>query len=1064
MNIKNNNAPKQGASVENVAVPQFKKTVDEITGARECGKRYSAACSALEGARNKAAAVMGKKGGAGSSAAGAAQREVELARSLCASVERDVRAQYGAAVQGTTLVSPRSFVAFYDLLGELFRGGASLESDYRRTRDDCSDFCAEYVRAEGDGATSSQALSSDTLSEPDAEGDGAADADDALLQNAQDSLDLVTKTNRKYCLFLEGYHDVLARLQQDLAGTKIAPTDVGRLAKAAADMRERHAEFERALQAVRAEDALVPAFARALQALPAALAEPYKRYFEAAAPVEYLLTKHQKNRVVRAAQRLYEQRCVQTGLVQESWAGVVAYPARYPDAVAAAVRDLLSRVPGENPAWEPLKIAQERLCALCDTVKDAKARAGHVRDLLNLRDRLPDEKNLVSAARVFCAEGNLACVSATSASTIGAPPSSGGGAGGAPGGGGPGMPSSSSSPPPPLPGSGALSPASPRHNLLVPMPLPAIGGAAGAAGAGASAGASAGGEECVTIGHTYFTFLFTDMILFCVPKKKGSPEKGYQAVQRFATRSLTFQEEPSEKLALRLSHATGSLVFTVGTQAEFDYWTDELGKAITQRNQCVVFGVALDKLMERTPELLVPRVLADAAEYLEAHAKDAEGIFRLSVSTNLLVEYQEMIDSGKPVSYTDAYCAASIIKSWLRALPEPLLTRPLYDAWIRAQSDPQSLHDCVLKLPRHNRFVLSALIRLLKDISAYSSVTRMTSNNLAIVIAPNILYRAGDEMNISQGPTTVVDTLITDYDKIFYDTQEVETRVTELAKEVARSRRNTLRRRASSYTIAGDFAASGPGSPVSPVAPMPTAASSSAASGKKRLALNVQTGPSTTTSSSTAPAPSSPALASLFVRAPPSSAQQQSQAVDVPPPASPPPPSSPASASAPLSSSQVSAAVSDLMRYTGADKPQEEESGSSATAEDVPPPPLPDAPAGGAAPAGGGEFDVSDITLPSGSPASSPRDDSEAIPPPPLPPDAARSGRHQGKSSRPRARRTSTDDPDRRSMRHRSHRSKKDADADADSIPPPPADATPDADAAPAAADADAPIPPPPLP
>ena len=1055
--------------MENVAVPQFKKTVDDITAARDCGKRYRAACSALEGARNKAAAAVGKKGGAGSSAAGAAQREVELARSLCASVERDVRAQYGVAQRSAKLVSPRSFVAFYDLLGELFRSGASLESDYRRPRDDFSDFCAESARADGgDGTTSSQALSSDTLSEPDGDGDGDADAEDALLQNAQDSLDLVRKTDHKYCQFLEGYHEVLARLQSDLAGTRIAPTDVAKLAKAAADMRARHLEFEQTLDAVRADDALVPAFAKAVTALPATLTEPYKRYFEAAAPVEYLLTKHQKNRVVRAAQKLYEQRCVQTGLVQESWAGVVAYPARYPDAVAAAVRDLLSRVPGENAAWEPLKIAQERLSAFCDTVKDAKARAGHVRDLLNLRDRLPDEKNLVSAARVFCAEGNLVCVSATSASTIGAPP-------GAPGGGGAGGSAGASgaaAPPPPLPGADTLSPASPRHSLVPGLPPAlAIGGLAGGAG-------SAGGEESVTIGHTYFTFLFTDMILLCVPKKKGSPEKGYQTVQRFATRSLTFQEEPSEKLAFRLSHATGSLVFTVGTQAEFDYWTDELTKAVTQRNQCVVFGVALDKLMERTPELLVPRVLSDAAEYLETHAKDAEGIFRLSVSTSLLVEYQEMIDSGKPVSYTDAYCAASIIKSWLRALPEPLLTRPLYKDWIDAQSDPARLHDCVLRLPKHNRFVLSALIRLLKDISAYSSVTRMTSNNLAIVIAPNILYRAGDEMNISQGPTTVVDTLITDYDKIFYDTQEVETRVTELAKEVARSRRNTLRRRASSYTIAGDFAAaSGPASPRSPVAPVPAAPP--AAAGKKRLALNVQTTSSNSNSSSSSSsssssangsgAPGSPALASLFVRAPPAG---QKPAVDVPPPASPPPP-----AAAPLSSSQVSAAVSDLMRYTGPDaeqppqqqqQQQQETTTTTAAAVDVPPPA--DQP-----PA---EFDVSGITLP----AESPRDDSSSdiIPPPPPvdadssssgsstsppPGETSRSGRHQSKSSRPRARRTSTDDPDRRSVRHRSHRSKKDDAPDAVDIPPPP---VPPEDAAgssaPADGDSEAPIPPPPLP
>jgi len=126
-----------------------------------------------------------------------------------------------------------------------------------------------------------------------------------------------------------------------------------------------------------------------------------------------------------------------------------------------------------------------------------------------------------------------------------------------------------------------------------------------------------------------------------------------------------------------------------------------------------------------------------------------------------------------------------------------LLTFGMFDAWIAAQEDPNALHELVEKLPKANSFVLSALIRLMKDISAYSDVTRMTSNNLAIVIAPNILYRRGDEMNISQGPATVVDTMICNYENIFRDVIKKEAANLEFTQEVERSCHDTLRKRAS---------------------------------------------------------------------------------------------------------------------------------------------------------------------------------------------------------------------------------------------------------------------------
>jgi len=301
------------------------------------------------------------------------------------------------------------------------------------------------------------------------------------------------------------------------------------------------------------------------------------------------------------------------------------------------------------------------------------------------------------------------------------------------------------------------------------------------------------------------------------------------------------------------------------------------------------------------------------------------------------------------------YCAANIIKSWLRALPEPLLTFSMYDAWIAAQEDPKALHDLVQKLPKANAFVLSALIRLMKDISVYSDVTRMTSNNLAIVIAPNILYRRGDEMNISQGPTTVVDTLILNYEEIFSEVIKKEAANEEFTQEVERNCHNTLRKRASKLLQNVNSSVGGSA---------PTTGESKkqhhSSSTQSHLMSIFVRGNGNSSSSST---PSSPA-----------------SSADIPPPSLL---THKVSSPSTLSSSMVSETVNELLKYTsesateGITSPK-----SSGKNADVLPPAfdfdpqtllsLKVPPEDGSLPA---EFDVSDINIPGDEP------------PPPPPPD-----------------------------------------------------------------------------
>jgi len=752
-----------GTSVENDAIEDCKKCMSQLSSAHESGKHYSAAFSAAAEAKKKKSDTVNSRKSVNLSHN--SHREIERTRTACEAAEREFKSLYGTAVHDVNLVTMRSFISFYEMLGKLFESETSLYEDYKNYRDEFLSYCNDSSRAVEQGSAE-QCSDTDTDAETDADADDGSE--EALIDNTQDCYIAITDNFSKYTSFLLAYGDILSKMQVDLTGTKISPNDVARLAKATQEIHTEFSALEEKMKSRAQSDNLIPTIAEVITDMKQRLEEPYKRYFECAPHVQFIFERHQKNKVIRAGQKQYEQRCLPIGLTQAKWEDSVDVPVRFPDLLLSELRTLSKRVPSENPAWDLLHNAESRLTAFDDFVKEAKTRSKHMLDLLNLRERLPEEKNLVSIARIFCAEGKLTCVSATAPAPGHAP-----GAGG----------------PPPLPG----------HTPALPGAIsPPLHGISGSLTTAASGTISPAGEDSnnVQAGHTYFTFLFSDMILFCVPKKKGSLEKGFVTVKRFNTRSLSFDKAQNYENGFRLAHSGGTMIFTVDAE-DYKMWTDKLKSVITDRNQNVVFGVALNKLMERCPDRIVPSVLSDAAEYIKENAKDAEGIFRLSVTSNILLEVQEMIDSGKAVMYTDVYVAANIIKSWLRALPEPLLTFNMYDAWIAAQDDPKALHELVTRLPKDNSFTLSALIRLMKDISVYSDVTRMTSSNLAIVIAPNILYRRGDEMNISQGPTNVVDTLILNYDDIFRDIIKKETDKAKLVGEVERCRSNTLRKRAS---------------------------------------------------------------------------------------------------------------------------------------------------------------------------------------------------------------------------------------------------------------------------
>lgn len=80
-----------------------------------------------------------------------------------------------------------------------------------------------------------------------------------------------------------------------------------------------------------------------------------------------------------------------------------------------------------------------------------------------------------------------------------------------------------------------------------------------------------------------------------------------------------------------------------------------------------------------------PAVIEEALDFLIERAAKCEGIFRISPSKAMLTETIAAMDQLKPIKW-DSYSehlVASILKEFLRELPNPVLTNELYEQWMQ---------------------------------------------------------------------------------------------------------------------------------------------------------------------------------------------------------------------------------------------------------------------------------------------------------------------------------------------------------------------------------------------
>ncbi|XP_007467028.1 PREDICTED: protein FAM13A-like [Lipotes vexillifer] len=171
-----------------------------------------------------------------------------------------------------------------------------------------------------------------------------------------------------------------------------------------------------------------------------------------------------------------------------------------------------------------------------------------------------------------------------------------------------------------------------------------------------------------------------------------------------------------------------------------------------QRNSTYtkLFGVSLQDLHQQgLTENGVPAIVGSIVEYLTMHGLTQEGLFRVNGNVRVVEQLRWKFESGVPVKLGrdgDVCAAASLLKLFLRELPEGVITSALQPRFIQLFQDDRndaqesSLRALIKELPDTHYCLLKYLCQFLTKVAKHHVQNRMNVHNLATVFGPNCFH------------------------------------------------------------------------------------------------------------------------------------------------------------------------------------------------------------------------------------------------------------------------------------------------------------------------------------
>lgn len=139
----------------------------------------------------------------------------------------------------------------------------------------------------------------------------------------------------------------------------------------------------------------------------------------------------------------------------------------------------------------------------------------------------------------------------------------------------------------------------------------------------------------------------------------------------------------------------------------------------------------------------VPVFVSQASAFLEKHITQ-EGLFRQAGSHIRQKELMARLDKGSSVGEKNhAIDVANCLKTFFRDLPEPLIPYTYHDLFLHCvmlkKHHVQALLLACVLLPPYHLNTLAFIMEFLKKVSLYEKQNKMSIDNLAKVMGPNIM-------------------------------------------------------------------------------------------------------------------------------------------------------------------------------------------------------------------------------------------------------------------------------------------------------------------------------------
>ncbi|XP_065051161.1 protein FAM13B-like isoform X1 [Rhopilema esculentum] len=170
-----------------------------------------------------------------------------------------------------------------------------------------------------------------------------------------------------------------------------------------------------------------------------------------------------------------------------------------------------------------------------------------------------------------------------------------------------------------------------------------------------------------------------------------------------------------------------------------------------------IFGVPLDDIVQRdSNDSGVPAVVQKMCQFILDNGIITEGIFRVNGNMKTVEKLKTQFDKNGDADLeetNDVMAVASLLKMFLRELPDSVIPYDMQPSFIKAHSQLREnkeqhlmvLRHLIHKMPQSNFDLLKYLIEFLNQITDSSDTNKMTPVALAVVFGPNI-FRCSDTL------------------------------------------------------------------------------------------------------------------------------------------------------------------------------------------------------------------------------------------------------------------------------------------------------------------------------